>query len=79
MQILQDLQIVTSRERISVAAGRLTSKASGSAVGRKPTFGLIALVDGFPLLNDAASGGMGDITCVDTRCVAVTLMKYPVP
>jgi hypothetical protein len=59
--------MATSRERISLAAGRLSSWASGGAVVRKPTAGLIALADGFPRLNDAASGGSGDITSVDTR------------
>jgi len=79
MQIPHDLQMATSRERISVAAGRLASWANGSAVGRKPVYVLIALADGFPRLNDAASGGSGDITVVDTRYAATTLMKFPDP
>ena len=63
-----------------MATGRLASWASVSALGRKPTSGLTALADdGFPRLNDAAGGGSGDITSVDTRCAATTLMKSPVP
>jgi hypothetical protein len=79
MKIPHDLQMAASRERISVAAGRLASWASGSAIGRKPTSGLIALADGFSRLNDAASGGSGDTKSVDTWCATTTLMKFPDP